>query len=65
MLNQRQRECRDICKKYLQIAGNLPDAMKIAREDRFTQNTSVWLGALSEILGEQSKQDTRDTEHST
>jgi hypothetical protein len=49
------RERRDKCKEYLRRAGNLTDAMKLAKKEGFTQNTSVWIGALAEMLGEAAR----------
>lgn len=44
---ERWRECR----KYLRLAGNLPAARKLANRVGFFQNTSVWITALSQMLG--------------
>ncbi len=38
------------CVEYLRRAGTLPEAMQLAKKDGFSQNTSVWLGALGEML---------------
>jgi hypothetical protein len=55
-MEKRKRERRDKCKEYLRRAGNLPDAMKMAKKDGFAQNASVWVGALAEMLGESLEQ---------
>lgn len=41
---------RESCKVFLRRAGSLPEAMELARKEGFSQNTSVWLGALAEML---------------
>ena len=43
---------RDSCKPFLKRAGSLPAAMELAASEGFRQNTSVWLGALGELLAE-------------
>lgn len=44
-------EARAKCREYLLRAGDLPGAMALAKRDGFGANTSIWLSALSEILG--------------
>ncbi len=44
---------REQCKVYLRRAGNLQDAMDLAKLDGRSWNTSVWIGALGELLAEQ------------
>lgn len=43
---------RDRCIEYLRRAGSMPAAQKLANEEGFTQNTSVWIGALGQMLKE-------------
>jgi hypothetical protein len=43
------------CMEYLKRAGTLPEAVALAKSEGFSQNTSVWLGALSDLLMAQSK----------
>jgi len=48
---KKEREDRRArCIKYLLKYGNLPAARKAAAREGFTQNTSVWITALSRIL---------------
>jgi len=46
---------RDRCRAYLQWAGTLPAAVKLANAEGFRQNASVWLGALGELLAADEK----------
>lgn len=52
MTEAKRIERRETCKRYLRMAGSVPAAMALAHKDGFSQNTSVWIGALSEMLGE-------------
>ncbi len=54
-LSERKRTRRDRCKEYQRRAGSLPAAMELASKEGFAQNTSVWLGALGEVLAEDAK----------
>lgn len=53
---KKEREDRRArCIEYLLRYGNLPAARKAAAKDGFTQNTSVWITALSRILAEKAR----------
>ena len=39
------------CVEYLKRTGDLPSAVALAKKDGFSANTSVWLGALGDLLG--------------
>lgn len=55
-MTKQGRERRDRCKEYLRRGGDLPTAVALAARAGFRQNTSVWIGALSEILDEQTEE---------
>ena len=38
------------CIEYLKKAGTMPGAKELAKKDKFTQNTSVWLSALAQMF---------------
>lgn len=57
-LLKNRRTRRDRCKEYLRRAGSLPAAMETASKEGFAQNTSVWLGALGDVLAEDAKKAT-------
>lgn len=43
------------CMEYLRRAGDIPTAVKLAREEgRFATNTSAWLTALGRLLKEKT-----------
>ncbi len=53
---RRQREERWArCREYLLRAGSIPAAIALAKRDRFSQNTSVWVTALGHLLGGRTK----------
>lgn len=52
MLKKEHRERRDRCREYLRRTGSLPAAVELAKREGFSQNTSVWIGALAEVLAE-------------
>lgn len=56
MTKQERAARRERCKVYLLRAGGLPAAVALAAREGFNQNTSVWLGALGEILASRADQ---------
>lgn len=38
------------CQQYLLRAGTLPDVVKLAKREHFSENTSRWLTALGRLL---------------
>jgi hypothetical protein len=59
VLNEERRERRDTCKYYIRRTGTMYDAKRLAKKERFSANTSVWIGAMSELLMEMKKTDER------
>lgn len=50
-MTKAERKARwDICMKYLRTRGNLPDAMRAAKRDGISYDTSVWITALGKLL---------------
>ena len=46
-------ERREKCKAYLRRAGfRMPNAVALAKTEGFRATTSVWIGALGELLKE-------------
>jgi hypothetical protein len=48
---ERLRHEKEVCMDYLRRAGSLPAARRLAKKDGITYNTSMWIGALSELFG--------------
>ena len=58
-LNAERRERREDCKYYIRRTGTLYHAKKLAKKEGFSANTSVWIGAMAELLKEMKKTDER------
>lgn len=44
-------DLKDRCIEYIMRTATLPEAQELAKKEGFSANTSVWLGAFSEMLG--------------
>jgi hypothetical protein len=51
-IGERKPGRRKTCKEYLRAAGSLPAAQELAKRDGVSFNVSVWIGALSEMVGD-------------
>ena len=50
---EKNRAQKEQCKCWLRLAGNLPEARRLAkRRTDFTANASVWISALAEFFAE-------------
>jgi hypothetical protein len=47
---EERQERWERCADFLRRAGNIPAARKLAAQEGFGANTSVWISALSKIL---------------
>lgn len=45
-----RRERWRVCADYIARAGSIPAAMKLAKKDGKSFNTSVWISALGKML---------------
>lgn len=55
-MDKKDRQARwGRCEGYLHLAGSLPAAMRLARQDGFAVSTSVWITALVKMLSKMSK----------
>lgn len=52
-----QRERWRRCADYIARAGDVPAAMRLAKKDGFSANTSVWISALGKLLEQVMKID--------
>jgi len=57
-MSEKNRERRDKCKDWIRRSRSLDEARRLAKmENHFEANTSVWIGALGEVLAERMKKE--------
>ena len=57
-MSAKNRERREKCKGWIRRSRSLDEARRLAKiEDHFEVNTSVWIGALGEVLAERTKRE--------
>jgi len=49
---EKNRDLKEKCKEYIRVAKSMASAQALAKKDGFSANSSVWLSAFSEMLGE-------------
>lgn len=49
---EKNRDLKEKCKEYIRKTRSMPEAQELAKKDRFSANTSVWMSAFGEMLME-------------